>query len=592
MAGLEAGAPGYYRSLARTMAVVVVLVSATPLALVAAAGYQQFHGAYRDKVLAHLTEVVQRRQQHIDLFLAEKLATIRMLFLTTPLPELADPEGLRRRLQALRDEYSGVFVDLGLIAADGVQAAYAGPHLLDRADYSGAAWFTEALRRRESISDVFLGLRGAPHFIITVRREWEGKTWVLRATIDFQAFNSLVEGIRAGATGTAFIINRKGQFQTAPRPGAPDMEWLLRQVDLSDSAAGPDPAGSEGAYGAYWETVVGRPRVQLIEAGDSLYLAAPLKRGSWLLIFQQAADDAFASLILARRVFLLIVALGGAGIVVMALATSRRMVRRIELADREKEAMNQQIIEAGKMASLGEMAAGVAHEINNPVAIMVEEAGWIGDIMGEGRAIAATGEDRAEIVKSVEQIRSQGRRCKEITHKLLSFARRIDPATRACDVNALAAEVAGLSEQRARYANIELQLSLAPDLPAIEAPVSEMQQVLLNLVNNAVDAMNGRGGVLRISTRRDGDRLALAVSDQGEGVSKDNLARIFDPFFTTKPVGKGVGLGLSIVYGIVKKMGGDIAVDSEEGRGATFSVRLPLSRPARPAEETVREAAA
>jgi two-component system NtrC family sensor kinase len=203
---------------------------------------------------------------------------------------------------------------------------------------------------------------------------------------------------------------------------------------------------------------------------------------------------------------------------------------------------------------------------------MLEEAGWVGDVCADLELPEA---ERADIEKSLAQIRTQGRRCREITHKLLSFARKIDPVARPLDVNAVVSEVVGLSEKRARYSGVDLSLSLAPELPPVLASPSEMQQVLLNLINNAVDAMSQRGGLVQISTRREGDEVVLGVADQGEGIPKANLARIFEPFFTTKPVGKGTGLGLSIVYGIVQKMGGDIEVQSQQHEGTTFLVRLP-----------------
>ncbi|MBF0476816.1 MAG: GHKL domain-containing protein, partial [Deltaproteobacteria bacterium] len=235
-----------------------------------------------------------------------------------------------------------------------------------------------------------------------------------------------------------------------------------------------------------------------------------------------------------------------------------------------------QVIETGKLASLGELAAGIAHEINNPVAIMVEEAGWIQDMLEADEFKQS--EDYAEMQRAVNQIRTQGGRCKEITHKLLSFARRTDPAVKEVQLNSMVNEMADFSEQRAKYSNVVFQLDLAPDLPPIAASPSEIQQVLLNFVNNAIDAMNEKGGVLTMTTRRENDFIVLNVSDTGQGIPQANLQRIFDPFFTTKPVGKGTGLGLSICYGIIEKMGGRISVNSAVGVGTTFHIHLPVVR--------------
>ena len=241
-------------------------------------------------------------------------------------------------------------------------------------------------------------------------------------------------------------------------------------------------------------------------------------------------------------------------------------------------AMSAQFIEAGKMASIGELAAGIAHEINNPVAIMVEEAGWMSDLLEEDEAILAS-PNLPELQRALNQIRTQGARCREITHKMLRFARKSDLRIQEVHINALIQEVVALSDKRARYSGCSVILELEADLPPVAASASEMQQIFLNLINNALDAMEGKGGTLTITTRRVGDMAEIAIADTGEGIPKANLTRIFDPFYTTKPVGKGTGLGLSICYTIIKNMGGDILVQSQVGQGTTFTIRLPAGRP-------------
>ena len=159
----------------------------------------------------------------------------------------------------------------------------------------------------------------------------------------------------------------------------------------------------------------------------------------------------------------------------------------------------------------------------------------------------------------------------------MSFARKTDSRVLEVNLNDVVTEVASLSGQRAKYANVTIHLYLYPNLPVLQASPAEIQQVLLNLINNALDAMEKSGGTIDISTRLDGKNVVLEVSDTGKGIPEANLGRMFDPFFTTKPVGKGTGLGLSICYGIIKKLGGDISVDSQVDEGTTFRVRIPFS---------------
>jgi two-component system NtrC family sensor kinase len=236
--------------------------------------------------------------------------------------------------------------------------------------------------------------------------------------------------------------------------------------------------------------------------------------------------------------------------------------------------MSQQIVETGKLASVGELAAGIAHEINNPVAIMVEEAGWIEDLLEDDDGDSS--ERLTELRRALGQIKNQGSRCKQITHKLLSFARKTDARTEQVDLYELVDEMIALSEQRAKYSNVEIRSTLQTGLPTVHASSSELQQVLLNLINNALDAMEHTGGELEITVKYVQGDLWIFIADTGPGIPKANLERIFDPFFTTKPVGKGTGLGLSICYGIITKMGGEIDALSTVGKGTTFRIRIPI----------------
>jgi two-component system NtrC family sensor kinase len=551
----------YYHSLARNMLLTVIIVSFTPMILVGGIILYQFQTSYHEKIHAHLEELVQKHKQNIDSFLKEKLGDIRFLADNFTFEELRDESFLRDKLESLQKEFDLVFVDLGVISENGIQIAYAGPFKLGKALYSQADWFQKAMKSKYFISDVFLGLRGLPHFIIAVRDNWMGEKWILRATIDFVAFNSLVENIRIGETGFAFILNKEGKFQTKPL-----LDIVTTRKPYIDFLS---------------DRNITKDEIHVVERTDesghkNIYVAAPLKNGDWLLVYQQRASDAFSDFRRTLSVALIIMLMGGLGIITMAFIVSRRMVSRIARADREKQMMNAQVVETGKLASVGELAAGIAHEINNPVAIMIEEAGWIEDILEDEEFQES--ENLDEFIRALEQIRTQGRRCKEITHKLLHFARKTDSRIQEVQINDLIEELVALSAQKAKYSNVTINTVLQKDLPPLQVSETEVQQVFLNLINNAVDAMEKKGGVIDVTTLMEGDHIAVQVADNGPGIPEANLARIFDPFFTTKPVGKGTGLGLSICYGIIKKMGGEIDVHSVIGAGTTFRVLIPLPK--------------
>jgi two-component system NtrC family sensor kinase len=560
------------------MVATVILVSLMPMALITLIGGYQYSAAYKAKVLAHLGEIVRKHEQNIDTYLLEKVAEIRVLADNMGVSCFREEDRLERLHRTLMERHGGDFVDLGLINEQGMQVAYSGPFRLGEANYADAEWFREVMKRKVYISDVFLGLRGVPHFIIAVQFFSEGRQWILRTTIDFVAFNRLVENIRIGQTGLAFIMNRNGDFQTTPRLDLnAEIPFLKHFLDKTK-----DEQGRPLQDGMVISRVAENPAT----GRETIYLTTPLKQGDWLLVYQQDTADAFSELVQTRNIALFVLLVGTIAITFMAVLLSRRMIKRIKASDKEKEMMNEQVIEAGRLASLGELAAGIAHEINNPVAIMVEEAGWIHDLLDEGLDKEGNTD---ETRRALTQIRTQGSRCREITHKLLSFARMIDPTVVEMQLNDMVEEIVGLSSQRARFANVQVETELADDLPTIAASPSEMQQVLLNLVNNAVDAMEKEGGTLTITTRRDRDDVLMTVADTGCGIPRANIQRLFDPFFTTKPVGKGTGLGLSIIYGIINKMKGEISVNSAVDMGTAFTVRIPSAASAQAEERRKKE---
>ncbi|MBC16901.1 MAG: two-component sensor histidine kinase [Desulfovibrio sp.] len=546
-----------YDKLSRNLALTVITVSIAPLILVGGLIFDQFRSIYKEKVYSHLAEVVDKHKENINTFLEEKLGEVHYLEQAFSYEELTDDTKLDEILRGMQQQYGRIFVDLGVINAEGRQIAYAGPFNLQGADYSGADWYQNSRSHKAGISDVFLGLRQSPHFIITVNNFHNGEQWTLRATIDFLAFSHLVENIRIGETGAAYILNDEGVFQTRPRENYGKGLVLTPQRVINHPT--PDNVSITKANGSDGELYIS--------------VTAPLNDGAWKLVYLQRASDAFSAMTRTEYVTLIIFLLGGIGIVLMALLVARKLVVRCQVIDREAEMMNKQMVETGKLAAIGELAAGIAHEINNPVAIMIEEAGWGSDLLeDESGEIKSAG----EIERALLQVQTQGRRCKDITHKLLSFARQTDSRVTDVSLPPLIREVVDISMQPARYAQVDFSLNLDDDMPQVRASVTELQQVFLNLINNSIQAMDAEGGTLSVTCSEQDGQAQVVIADTGPGIPAANLSRIFEPFFTTKPVGKGSGLGLSICFGIIHQMGGEIDVDSTVGVGTRFTIRLPL----------------
>jgi signal transduction histidine kinase len=226
-----------------------------------------------------------------------------------------------------------------------------------------------------------------------------------------------------------------------------------------------------------------------------------------------------------------------------------------------------QLVSSEKMASLGKLAAGIAHEINNPLGgILIYSSLMMEDL-------PETDSRRADLVRIVQE----AGRCKEIVKSLLEFARQTEPKMEPTDINRAITDGLFFLVNQALFHNIRIVKKLDAFLPFVRGNAGQLKQVFMNIIVNAAEAMRG-GGTLTITTFCAPDQKTVFVecTDTGEGIPPENLTRIFDPFFTTKEVGKGTGLGLATSYGIVEDHGGKISVKSQAGEGTTFTIELPV----------------
>ena len=232
----------------------------------------------------------------------------------------------------------------------------------------------------------------------------------------------------------------------------------------------------------------------------------------------------------------------------------------------ERTELESQLRQAEKLTSVGLLAAGVAHEVNTPL------AGISSYVQMLQRKLPET-DPRGAILEKIEK---QTFRASQIVNNLLNFSRQETGEFRPVDVNDVVNETLALAEIQLRKRKINIVTDLADDLRSVHGDPIKLQQVLMNLVLNARDAMP-QGGKLQIATRQRGDDVLLEVSDTGTGIAREHLGKVYDPFFTTKGVGKGTGLGLSVSYGIIQEHRGSISVSSEPGRGTTFRLALPAA---------------
>ena len=246
---------------------------------------------------------------------------------------------------------------------------------------------------------------------------------------------------------------------------------------------------------------------------------------------------------------------------------SEEMERKVEERTEELRAAQEQLLQSEKLASIGQLAAGVAHEINNPMGV----------ILGFAQGILKTLSEDDPLRRPLTTIEKESLRCNRIVQNLLDFARHSEPTPHLTNINELINASCDLIEHQTSLQNVKLIKGYNSALPSIMADPNQLQQVFINIMLNAYQAMPD-GGTLHIATRQVGSELQVIFTDTGVGIPPENVQNIFDPFFTTKEVGEGTGLGLSVSYGIVKAHGGDIEVESQAGKGTTFVIKLPLEK--------------
>lgn len=554
-----------YRNLFRRFVLLTLVCSLIPLLLVGWGINIHYTRFARSRMTEALTNEVDHHRKVIELFLEEQISKLQLIARTHSREDLTRTDTLTKIFEMINREDASL-TDLGIIDAEGRHLAYIGPYdLLDK-NYAGTDWFRQVMGKGIFISDMFLGFRQEPHFIMAVTSSDGDNPWILRATVNTETFRSLVENVHIGKTGEVYLLNTDGIYQTTPR----------LQGDIMGQTKRPIPSDHDGID------------IQIQEGDDAsrqVFCSAWLQQPRWLLVVRQDYDEAFDAVNHANLAVLVFLHISALSILVAAVIITRHMLTMVRRRDAASDRLNEQLMQAGKLASIGELSAGVAHEINNPLAIILTERQILLDC--ERLTPDLPPEFSSQFHSSLSQIDIQAQRCKRITHSLLRFSRRTESSWEPLNLNAFIREVVELMAREAKATGIEFITDLAPDLPDMTSDASQLQQLFLNLVTNAMDAHEGKPyGTIRISTSpaENAPGILVTVKDTGAGIPPESIKKIFDPFFTSKPVGKGTGLGLSIGYSIIRRLGGDISVESEMGNGTQFDIYLP---PAPPAEEFI-----
>lgn len=539
----------YFRSLWNTVVASLLAAAFVPLLLLGGAVYFYATAALKKEAVNALRVQVADHRDMIDQFLGERTADLKALAGSLGFRQLTEPGGIERAFRSLR-EGMPCFTDLGVIDGEGRHRAYAGPYdLMDR-NYREHAWFAPALETGVYISDVYLGYRQVPHVIIAVARQDADGTWVLRATLDADFFDRFVSRSAGELKVDAYLIDRKGVFQTRPQAAGEIM---------GRSRFGEPPRFEE---------------VRIEDHGERIVAMAWLKGVPWLSVVEVKRADVYASLERVRWIVLMIFVLGVFLIVPTVLLTTNQMVLRLEAKRTSLHFLDRQLRQASKMASANRLSQGALEDITDSLANIHAASQWLRVLVGHPQADQI---DPEEVSGTLEQIDAEIHRSEKAVKRGLDLARPSEgPACIDFEPQALIAEILELMRRDLHFKRI--RVTRRTDDTAATTVCSDpedLRQVLQNLISNAV-AATPEGGTIEVRTERKENRLCVTVVDSGPGVPERDLAKIFEPLYTTKP--DGLGLGLTISRTILERLGGSLTVTNAPGRGAAFTVELPLGK--------------
>jgi signal transduction histidine kinase len=543
-----------FRRLWKQSVLITSIVALVPLITLSIIDYNMTQQATESEILLRTARIVSNTRRTLSFFLTERRFALNFIIHDNTYEQLNDHKRLGNILENLRKGLGG-FSDMGIIDDAGYQKTYVGQYQFEGVNYKEQAWFKKVAAQGVYISDVFLGLRNIPHLIIAIRQDLpNGSFYVLRATLEIDRFNELISELEVDGDGDALVINHEGILQLPSRHHGKVLEKISLPIpEHSDKTQVREITDDKGKTLVVGYAYIAETPFILMVVKDKTRLMY-----SWFNTRVELISFLFVSIVI---------------ILIVTLSMTTYLVDRIYIADQRRVMTLHQVEYENKMASVGRLAAGVAHEINNPLAIINEKAGLVKDLF----TFKGEYKEDPRLLKLIDMIISSVERCANITRRLLSFARHKDAVFRPVCLREIIQEVIGFLGKEAEHRDIHISTDIPDDIPQFDSDKGKLQQIFINLMNNAFAAMDDSGS-LDISARRKDDKaIVVTVKDSGCGIPEEDIERVFEPFFTTKLHKGGTGLGLSITYGLVKELSGTIFVTSELGKGTTFIITLPIS---------------
>ena len=541
----------HYRDLRWKNFLRLFITYVAPLIVLSVYFYLQYNSMHNEGRQLHIKSIAENLSNTLELFLRERVVNLINIIDDPRISLPSTSTELKSYLEKLQKD-SDTFIDLGFFDSTGVQLAYVGPlSNMENRDYSHEAWYITLRNQDERfiITDNYLGFRKKPHFTIAVKRLLKKHPVILRATLDPKKLYEFITSQENPDEVQISVINKYGVYQVV----TPSVGSVLQNSSILPSQSENLGLGTNKS-----------------ENQNNYYAFAWLNNAKWAVIVQNIkASESSSPYSLLTNIFSV------SGILIcLAIAVIYYRTKKIVQFEKDKDIADAQLEHAAKLASIGELSAGIAHEINNPLAIIASETGLIKDLMDPQYALETSFND---LTPHIENIREATFRCRDITGKLLSFVRKGDVELKHHNVHKLLNEIIDdLLGHEMLVSNIEVVKNYCSEMPKILTDGNQLKQVFLNIINNAIDAITPPGKI-NITTSVIDNNIKIVISDSGKGMNQDLLDKIFLPFFTTKEVGMGTGLGLSVSYGIIKNFGGKIDVKSELGKGTKFIISLLIN---------------
>jgi two-component system NtrC family sensor kinase len=547
------GKPFSFRRKWKLIVLFTTVVTLTPLVVMTLVDYRLTHQAFESEAAGNTSRMVSTTWRSVSFFLSQRRSALEFIARDNSRQTLASPERLNKILTHLQGSIGG-FIDIGVLDAAGRTLAYAGPHPFAAPRPGQNPCFDQAVAKGFFVSDVATGPGSDRRLIIAIRHDLnDGDFMVLRAVLDRRILQNLIVQLEIDPGDDAFIINTAGLLQTSSRRyGEPFGKIPLSVPDPADGTRMMDTATPEGE-----PILVGYAHIP-----DSAFILMIIRQKSgikdlWLKPRMKLIGFLLFSILL---------------IIISILGTATYLIDRIHKADEIRVQTLHRVEYTNKLASIGRLASGVAHEINNPLAIINQKIGLIKDLFTMRQGYTAD----AKLMGLVDDVEGTIVRCSSITRRLLDFSRHMESRIEPVDIVAIIRQILGFMEKEVERRRILVTMDIAREIPEFMGDRGNLQQIFLNLINNAFAALSDGGQLdIRIATT-EADQACVTVADNGHGIPEEDIKRIFEPFFSTRDQHAGTGLGLSITYGLVTEMGGQITVESQVGQGTRFTVTVPL----------------